>query len=84
MTNTKSRRFVFIFSGESLIRTCCKEARFLRFTGFMNFFLKNLLFILFPGHLGSERPQEEKMNAKSMFYQKLEKWQCVIVECSAV
>ena len=44
-----------------------------------NFFFKNLLFLLFLGHLGSERPQEEKMNAKSMFFQKLEKVQCSIV-----
>ena len=67
-----------------LITTCCKEARFLCFTGVMNFFSKNLLFILFPGHLGSERPLEEELNAKSTFYKKLEKAHCSIVECSAV
>ena len=40
--------------------TRCKEAKFLCFTGVMNFFFKNLLFLLFLGHLGSERPQEKK------------------------
>ena len=59
------------------LMTHCKEAKFLCFTGSWNFFFKNLLFLLFLGHLGSERPQEKKWMQNLCFFKNWKK--CSVV-----
>ena len=69
--NMKFRNSIIIYF-KKMNKTRCKEARFLCFTGVMNFFFfQNLCLIFFPGHIGSEIPRKEKMNAKSIFFQKI-------------
>ena len=52
--------------GTTLLYDMLQGSKVFVFHGGHEFVFKNLLRILFPGHLGSERPLEEEMNAKSV------------------